>query len=148
MYHPYIVGATVIYGLINTTSLYILPVFINAFIAATAAAAHMQADYGPSVVAKFASQERRVIGELGNHIADAIRNKRQMRSRLNGAYESSRTYRTGTSDSDPNGHRESYDSTSGIVLLLTIITTPLLLLHDDDVWHFFIFTSCCSCIYT
>ncbi len=55
---------------------------------------YIQTDYGPSVVAKFASHERRIIEELGNRMADAIRDKRRMRSRLNSGYGPSRSYNT------------------------------------------------------
>jgi hypothetical protein len=42
-----------------------------------------QMDYGPSVIAKFAYQDKRPLEELGNRIAEAIREKRRTRSRLN-----------------------------------------------------------------
>ncbi|CAM9716581.1 unnamed protein product [Chrysoparadoxa australica] len=42
-----------------------------------------QLDYGPSVVVKFAHHERRPLEEVGNRIAEAIREKRRTRARMN-----------------------------------------------------------------
>ncbi|CAN0114060.1 unnamed protein product [Ascophyllum nodosum] len=42
-----------------------------------------QMDYGPSIVAKFAHHERRVLEELGQRLAEAIREKRRLRQRFN-----------------------------------------------------------------
>ncbi|CAM9178747.1 unnamed protein product, partial [Phaeothamnion confervicola] len=42
-----------------------------------------QLDYGPSVVAKFAHHEKRPLEDVGNRIAEAIREKRRLRARFN-----------------------------------------------------------------
>ncbi|KAG5175343.1 hypothetical protein JKP88DRAFT_351553 [Tribonema minus] len=42
-----------------------------------------QLDYGPSIVAKFGFQDKRPLEDLGNRIAEAIRDKRRVRARLN-----------------------------------------------------------------
>ncbi len=72
-------------------------------------------DYGPSVIAKFASHERRIIEELGNRIADPIRDKRRVRARLNnGSYALGEIPRQGSNGGDSQDitgkPRESYDS--------------------------------------
>ncbi|KAG5182551.1 hypothetical protein JKP88DRAFT_318404 [Tribonema minus] len=41
-----------------------------------------QMDYGPAIVAKFAYQDKRPLEELGNKIAEGIREKRRTRARL------------------------------------------------------------------
>ncbi len=79
----------------------------------------LQTDYVPSVVAKFASHERHIIEELGNRIAEAIRDKRRVRANLNnGSYAMSKIPSQGSRGSTSPGssrkHRGSYSSsTSG-----------------------------------
>ncbi len=76
-------------------------------------------DYGPSVVTKFASHERRIVEELGNRIADTIRDKRRMRARLNnGSYAmgemSKQRFSNDGSSQDISSKPRSYEpSTSG-----------------------------------
>jgi hypothetical protein len=71
-----------------------------------------QMDYGPSIVAKFASHDRRPLEELGNRMADAIREKRRVRSRMNHIGRQLPPPRTNFSTTqDPNnyGRRSAYE---------------------------------------